>query len=196
MKGEYITVFRRKRERKTDYKKRRAAVVSKLPLLNVFLSSKYVYAHIVKPEVQGDKIISSANSQQLRRLGWMGSGKSIPACYLTGLLLAKRTKLTDMNDVIVYTGMLGYRSGSRIAAVVKGAKDGGLKVLADEESFPEDERISGKHISDYANALKNRDENLYLSKFSARLNAGLRPENIQEHFQLIKQKILELPKNE
>jgi len=55
---------------------------------------------------------------------------------------------------------------------------------------PSKERIEGKHIADYAGALKKNDINKYKKQFSAYLKNNLEPEKIVEHFNDVKARIL------
>ena len=51
--------------------------------------------------------------------------------------------------------------GSRIYAVLKGAIDAGLSIPHSPDILPSDERLSGKHIIDYAQKLKKEDVKRY-----------------------------------
>ncbi len=191
MKFAHVSTFRRKRDGKTNYKRRRSAVVSKLPLLNVFMSSKNVYAQVVRPKVAGDSVLASASSLQLTKMGWLASRKNLPACYLTGLLLGKKAVEAGLDDVIVYVGLGSYRSGSRISAVVKGAVDAGLKVRTDGEGFPDGQRVAGEHISGYARKVREVSQEALQARFSGLVRAGVDPEGLPAHFQSVRAKIME-----
>ena len=52
--------------------------------VTVQISNENTYVQIHKPELTGDKVISSAHSRFLIKKGWKGSRKDIPAAYLTG----------------------------------------------------------------------------------------------------------------
>jgi large subunit ribosomal protein L18 len=186
----YTQVFRRRREGKTDYKKRRALIISKLPFVHMFVSSRNVYAEIARATAKGDEVIASANSIQLRKLGWIASGKSIPACYLTGLLLGKKAKQAGLDEeVILYTGLKAYIPGSRLSAVAKGLVESGVKLRVDEETFANEDRISGSHIAEYAKSLKGKEE--LERRFSGFMAKKLDPEKITEVFEAVKAKIVE-----
>jgi len=73
----------------------------------------------------------------------MGSLKSIPAGYLTGILMAKKLK---KGKFIVDLGMARTLKGSRVFAVVKGLIDGGLDISANEKVFPSEDRLNGEHM--------------------------------------------------
>ena len=92
----------------------------------------------------GDKVIASAHSRYLIEKGWKGSRKSIPAAYLTGYLAGKKALGKGAKDAILYTGTRRYTQ--RMAAALKGVVDAGLKVPADPETFPPEERINGEHL--------------------------------------------------
>lgn len=141
--------YRRKREMKTDYRRRLKLLKSNLPRLVIRLSNKYVKVQIVEYQPDGDKIIAAVSSNVLKKLGWRYSCKNIPSCYLTGLMLAKKVKIKE--ELVPDLGLRQTIKGSRLYAVVKGVVDGGLKVKTSEEIFPSEERISGKHISENIN---------------------------------------------
>ena len=94
--------------------------------------------------MEGDKVLSSAHSRSLLNKGWKGSRKSIPAAYLTGYLAGKKALASGTKAAVLYTGTRKYTQ--RIAAALKGIIDAGLEVPADAETFPSEERISGKHL--------------------------------------------------
>jgi large subunit ribosomal protein L18 len=77
---------------------------------------------------------------------------------------------------------------TRVAACVKGIADSGVDIPMSEESFPDADRISGQHIADYANALKENQEQ-YNSRFSAILKNGLKPEEYPSHFEEVRFRI-------
>jgi large subunit ribosomal protein L18 len=188
----YITLFRRRREGKTNYRRRRKAVLSKRPLLYVFVSDKNTSIQVISPRVAGDRVLVSANSRELAEYGWKSSRRSIPGAYLTGLLLGAKAREAGLKDAILYTNVRAYHSGGRTAAAVKGIVDAGFKLPVGEESLPEEARISGKHVAEFATKLKETDLEGYRSKFSSLLKAGVNPEELPEHFEAAKAKILKV----
>jgi large subunit ribosomal protein L18 len=71
---------------------------------------------------------------------------------------------------------------------MKGIVDSGVSMPVSEESLPEQERISGQHIAEYAGTLKENPEE-YNSRFSAILKNGLSPEDYPSHFEEIKSRL-------
>ncbi|MBI5061804.1 MAG: 50S ribosomal protein L18, partial [Candidatus Aenigmarchaeota archaeon] len=76
-----------------------------------------------------------------------------------------------------------------IYALVKGPNDAGLKVPVGEEILPSKERISGKHIADYAAKLRVENPVVYQKQFSAYLKNDVKPEDISKHFEDVKHRI-------
>ena len=140
----YSKILRRLREEKTNYRRRQAMLMSKRDFATVKISNENIQVQIHKPEISGDKVIASAHSRFLLKQGWKGSRKNIPAAYLTGYLAGKKALGKGAQDVILYSGT--SRFTSRMSAALKGIIDAGLKVPADEESFPTEERIKGEHL--------------------------------------------------
>ena len=152
----YKMPFRRRREGKTNYKKRLKLLLSRKLRLVVRKSLKYINAQIVdyKPG-KSDLTLVSANSRELKKFGWKYSCKNLPACYLTGLIIGKRALERGIKEVILDMGLHPSTKGSRIYSLVKGAIDAGLKISVSEEVLPEEERIKGLHIANYLEKFKN-----------------------------------------
>ena len=140
----YSQILRRSREEKTNYRKRKGLLISRRDFISVHISNENTLVQIHTPEINGDKILASAHSRSLLNMGWKGSRKSIPAAYLTGYLAGKKAMTKGVKDAILYTGTRKYTQ--RIAAALKGVIDAGLKVPADKETFPNEERIKGKYL--------------------------------------------------
>jgi large subunit ribosomal protein L18 len=184
----YIQTLKRIREGRTDYRKRKAILLGKHVFATVRISNENILVQISKASINGDVVLASAHSRELLKYGWKGSRRCIPACYLTGLLAGKKAKAAGIDSCIIYTGLRGF--SSRIGACTKGIIDAGLDVPVGEDALPDEERISGKHIADYALMLKEEDEELYSKVFSAILARGLRPEDYVKHFNEVKDNIM------
>jgi large subunit ribosomal protein L18 len=185
----YRVPFRRRREGKTNYRSRRALVLSKSPRLVVRLTLKHTILQIAEAEAVGDKIIISANSRELEKMyGWLGSGGNVPAAYLTGLLCGFKAMAKGMKKVILDIGLHIPTKGSRIFAALKGVLDASVEVPHSEDILPDESRISGKHIVEYGSQLSS-DGEVYQKKFSNYLSKKLRPEKLTEHFSAVKDKI-------
>ncbi len=141
------TLKRRRRENRTDYKTRRILLTSGIPRIVVRRTNKYFILQAVESKEAQDKVTATVTSKELLKNGWNakmgGSLKSIPAGYLTGLLLVKKLK---GKKYIVDLGMARTIAGSRVFAVVKGLVDGGLNISANEIVFPSEERLNGEHL--------------------------------------------------
>jgi len=119
-------------------------LMSKRDFISVSITNENTQVQILKPEITGDKVIASAHSRFLLKDGWKGSRKNIPAAYLTGYFVGKKALSKGIDNAIVYSGTRKYTQ--RMAAVVKGVVDAGLKVPSNEETFPPEERINGEHL--------------------------------------------------
>jgi large subunit ribosomal protein L18 len=186
----YRVAFRRRREGKTDYQMRRGLVLSGLPRLVVRGSLRNVTVQIVKAEVKGDKVIASAQSDELaKKYGWMGDAGNISAAYLTGLLCGFKAAGKEVKETILDIGLQYPSKGSRIFAALKGALDAGLTIPLDKEKLPDEKRIAGQHVAEYAKRLSSNPE-AYQKQFSAQLARGLKPEELAAHFTQVREKII------
>lgn len=182
MRPVHVPLLRRRREGVTDYRSRKKAITSQKPLLVVRISNKNVSSQFVKPTVKGDVVLSAAHSKELAKLGWHGSPKSTPACYLLGLLAGKKALAAGVKEAVAYNGLVPFIRGSRVAALLKGVVDAGVAVPVGEEAFPSDERLTGKSIAEYASKLAGEDREAYEHGFSALLKGGFKPEDYPAEF--------------
>lgn len=186
MTSTHVPLLKRRREGITDYRARKRAITSSRPLLVVRISNKNVSSQFVKPTVKGDVVLSAAHSKELSKLGWKGSPKSTPACYLLGLLAGKKALSSGVKEAVVYNGLVPFIKGSRIAAFLKGVIDAGVRVPVGEEAFPSEERLSGKTIAEYATRLSSEDKGAYERSYSALLKEGFKPEEYPTQFEKLK----------
>ncbi len=189
-KQKYVPIYRRRRAGITDYRARKKIITSSVPLLAVRVSSKNVSAQFIKPKAEGDQVVSSAHSRNLKKLGWKGSTKSVPACYLLGLLAGKRAKANGIEKAYLYNGLSLFVNGSRVSALVKGVKDAGVEVPMSDEVAPSEDRLTGKANADYAKALLAEDKEKYSRIFSGLIRTGFKPEEYAENASALKQAIL------
>ena len=190
----HVPLLRRRREGVTDYRSRKRAITSQKPLLVVRISNRNVTTQFVKPTVKGDVVLSTSHSKELVKLGWHGSAKSTPACYLLGLLAGKKALAAGGKEAVAYNGVLPFIRGSRVAALLKGVVDSGVQVPVGEEAFPDADRLNGKSIADYATKLAGEDRDAYSKSFSALLKGGFRPEAYPAEFERMKATISEATK--
>jgi large subunit ribosomal protein L18 len=144
----YSVKFRRRREGKTDFKSRLALVKSRKARMVVRKTSTNIIVQFVTYAPEGDKVLGTALSGELKALGWKYSTKSTPAAYLTGYLASKRVA-GKLSEAVLDIGLSGPRKGAKIFAALKGALDGGIKIPHGKEIIPSDDRIKGKHIEEY-----------------------------------------------
>ena len=185
-KPTYNVNFRRRREGKTNYQKRLAALKSNQPRLVVGRSNKRVTAQIVQYVREGDKVIASADSKELAKYGWKAGLRNLSAAYLTGFLCGVKAKKENVTEVILDIGLLTPIKGSNAFAVLKGAVDAGLKVPHDDSAFPAEDRLKAKHIADFASKM---DDEQLKKKFSLYLKQGIDPKNLTQLFEQTKAKI-------
>jgi len=185
----YRVAFRRRREGKTDYQQRRSLVLSSLPRMVIRGSLRNVSVQLIKAEVGRDKVIVSAHSNELtKNYGWQGSKGNLSAAYLTGLLCGYRATAKGVKESVLDLGLHAPAKGSRVFAALKGVLDAGVMIPHDENKLPDEKRVQGQHVSEYAKQLVSTPDT-YQRRFSEQLSRGLRPEEITQHFSQVKQKI-------
>lgn len=184
-KSTYRVKFRRRRELKTDYRRRLSLIKSNLPRLVVRKSNNgAVTAQLVEFNMTGDRVISHVTSHDLKKFGWKGGCGNIPAAYLTGLLIGKKTAGV-VEEAILDIGMQHPARGGKLFATLKGVVDAGLNIHSSEDAYPQDSRIRGEHIAEYYASLKGKD-----AKIRCFTKCEIDLEQLPSHFDMIKQKIL------
>ncbi|MBW2971313.1 50S ribosomal protein L18 [Candidatus Woesearchaeota archaeon] len=184
----YTVGFRRKREGKTNYRRRLKLVKGRKLRLVVRPSSKNIVVQLVEYNEAGDRVIVSAHSKEIVKMGWKANCGNLPTAYLVGLLVGKKSAAKGLKDAVLDIGMGSPVNSSRYFAALKGAVDAGLDIRHSEEVLPSDDRISGKHIADYAKQLVKEKE-VYNKRFSSYLKKNLKPEELEKHFKDIKVKV-------
>ena len=180
--------FRRKRQGRTNYKKRLKILMSNKYRFVVRKSLKNFQAAIIEYNPKGDKTLFTINSKALDKLGWKGDNGNIPSAYLIGLFTGKKALEKGISEAILDIGFNQSTKGSRLYAALAGAIDSGLKIPFNPEVLPSKDRLSGEHIAKYAHALK-KDISKYNKQFSNYIKKGLNPEDAVKHFNEIKGKI-------
>ena len=138
-------VKRRRHEGKTNYSKRLKLLKGGHIRLVVRKSNRYLVLQIVESVHAQDKVLFTVTTKDLLKYGWpsekAGSLKSLGAGYLGGMLLGKRTEGKVDGKVILDSGLIPNTKGSRVYAVVKGLKNGGVDIEFSEEVVPPMEKI-------------------------------------------------------
>ena len=129
----------------TDYNQRLKLLKSGMTRAVVRKSNMNTLIQLVKFDPQGDKIVASAKSNELKKYGFKLNTGNLSAAYLTGYLLAKKSKYQE--DLIVDFGLQEVIPGNRLYSAVKGMVDGGLNVRVSEEVFPDESRVKAEHLS-------------------------------------------------
>jgi large subunit ribosomal protein L18 len=181
----YNLSFRRRRLNLTNYRKRLALLKSEVPRLVVRKTNRSVIIQLIQFTPRFDKTLVSANSVELKSVGWHPKA-NLPTAYLTAMLCAERAKKAKVENAVLDIGLQSASKGAFVYAALKGALDGGLKVPVGEVEF-DDARISGKHIAEYAKKIAGTDS--YQRQFGDYIKAGAKPEHLDVQFAEAKKKI-------
>jgi large subunit ribosomal protein L18 len=184
----YRVLFRRRREGKTDYYVRMKLLRSGKPRLVVRKTLNSMVVQVTNAKPEGDHVIASAFSKELRKQGWLGGSGNTPSAYLTGYLAGLRASKKGVKEAVLDLGLGSPSSGSRIFAALKGFVDAGVNVSHDKSILPSEERIRGEHIASYAKGLSQSNPEYYQKRFSDYLKKGLDPQRLPKHFSEVKEK--------
>jgi large subunit ribosomal protein L18 len=138
---------RRRREGKTDYRKRLALLKSRNTRIVIRKSIKNTTIQFVNYNEKGDNIVAAATSKELvKKYNWKYSTSTTPAAYLTGILAGKRAKEQGITECVLDIGRYVPVTGSKVFAGLKGVVDAGINCPHNQEKIPSKERIMGQHL--------------------------------------------------
>lgn len=166
----YTVKFRRRRQGITDYRNRLKLLKSQKPRLVIRKSLNNILAQIITYNMKGDEVILSAHSDELKKFGWNANKGNLPSAYLVGLLIGKKAIQNNIKSAILDVGSVVSTKGSRLYSALKGAVDGGLIVPHAKEILPDESRIKGRHIVEYAKLLNKNSE---IDKLFDKVKAGI-----------------------
>ncbi len=186
--GRYRVPFRRRRERITNYYKRRKLILSQKPRFVVRVTNRYIVVQVIDAKPFGDITLAAAHSKELsEKFGWKGGTKNLPAAYLVGMLAARRALEKGVREAVLDIGLKRAVKGARVFAAAKGAVDAGLSIPVGEGVLPDENRVKGVHIAEYARLLQSSAEKTPI--FSDYFKRGLDPVNVVDHFEEVVQRI-------
>jgi len=143
----YYVKPRRRREGKTDYRKRLSLLRSGKIRMVVRKSLKNTQIQFVEYKEEGDNVLVSANSKELiDKFKWKFSTSTTPAAYLTGLLAGSKAKEKGINECVLDIGRYPASTGCKVFAALKGIIDAGIVCPYSKEKLPSEDRIMGKHL--------------------------------------------------
>ena len=140
--------FRRRREGRTDYRRRQRLLRSAMPRAVVRKTLNQTLVQIVEADASGDRVVASAQSLDLKEHGWSVGTGNVPAAYLTGYLAGKRAVAKGVKAAVLDIGVQEPTKGGRVFAALQGLLDAGVEVPHSKEILPAKERIRGEHIGD------------------------------------------------
>ncbi len=144
----FRVAFRRRREGKTDYRRRQRLLRSAMPRAVVRKTLNQTLVQIVEAEAGGDRVLASAQSMDLKEHGWSVGTGNVPAAYLTGYLAGKRAVAKGVKSAVLDIGVQEPTKGGRVFAALQGLVDAGLEVPHSKEILPSKDRIRGQHIGE------------------------------------------------
>lgn len=184
-----LVKFRRKRDGLTNYRKRLKLIASGKVRVIIRRYLNNFIIQFIKFHMDGDQVLITITSKSLKKLGWDYHGGSMPSAYLTGLLAGKKAKQLGINEGVFDKGLQPSVKGSSIYAALKGVIDAGVNVPCSKEILPQEGRIKGEHIANYAKALKP-NRLIFDKQFSEYAHKKINPEDIVKKFEETKIKIM------
>lgn len=184
----FVVRIKRRRENKTNYRKRLNLLKSESVRLVIRRSLNSVLVQFIQYQPNGDKTIVSAHSNELMKFQWKSHLGNLPSAYLTGLLAGKKALEKNIEKAILDVGINKKIKKSNIYSALKGVVDSGVKIPHKEDILPSKEQVQGKSIEDYAKILL-KDPEKYKKQFSDYIKKGFKPEEFVKNFENTKQLI-------
>jgi large subunit ribosomal protein L18 len=145
-----VLPLKRRREGKTNYRKRLALLKSGKPRVVIRKSNKYITLQLVEFDLKNFKEITKFSfiSKKLENFGWNYSKNNLPASYLAGLAFGLICKKNKVKEGVLDIGLNRVTKGNRIFSALLGCVDAGLKIPYSDKNLPSEERVKGAHISE------------------------------------------------
>ncbi len=143
--------FKRRRTAETDYHRRMRMLKGDSPRAVVRVSNTQVICQLVSYQPDGDRVLASATGKNLvdnHKWPADASRKSIPACYLAGMAMAKSAIGSGHKEAILDIGLSASSKGGRVYAALKGMVEAGMEIPHSDEVLPSEDRVNGSHIED------------------------------------------------
>tara|TARA_Y100000034_G_scaffold26979_1_gene32096 strand:- start:3482 stop:4054 length:573 start_codon:yes stop_codon:yes gene_type:complete len=178
--------YKRKRLGRTNYKKRLSILKSLKNRLVIRKSLNNITVQIIQYDKNGDKILASSHSSEIKKQGWKFHTGNVPSAYLTGFLLGIKAKNKGLKEAIMDIGFNSSTKGSRIYASLKGVTDAGIKISHSKEILPDDKRIKGEHIKIFFESIKKDTKNTLFNNYK---KDNVNVSDIEKEIEDIKNKI-------
>lgn len=185
----YRVPFRRRREGKTNYHLRRKLVRSNQTRAVVRVTNSHCLIQFIEAQINGDITLSGAHSKELNNYSWNIATSNIPSAYLVGYLAGLKAKKSGISSAILDIGLNPPIYGSRVFSALKGLIDSGMNIPHSDKIFPDENRLNGSHIADYAKMLKENDEEAFKKQFSKYIQKKVDPIKITQLFENTKKEI-------
>ncbi|EQD49085.1 50S ribosomal protein L18P, partial [mine drainage metagenome] len=111
-------------------------------------SKKGFTAQIVQYRPAGDKILCTVTEKTLVKMKVYKDSNNTPASYLIGYITGLKAQKLGIDEAVMDIGRYQITKGGRISAALKGLVDSGMTIPHDKKIFPDNSRISGKHLSE------------------------------------------------
>ena len=145
----YSVPFKRKREEKTNYRKRLALLKSNKPRLVIRRTNMRIIAQIIDFNPIGDKTVLSVSNKNLKEYGFPSAVNNTTSAYLTGYLLGKLALKNKIKEAVFDMGLGISSKGNRLYSALSGVVGAGLRVPHDAKMFPSNERLKGAHVKGF-----------------------------------------------
>lgn len=142
----YTLKYRRRREGRTDYKKRLSLLKGRKTRVVIRKTNAHTKVQFVDYEPDGDVVRAAAETGHLE--GWKAGTSNLPAAYLAGYAAGVRAKKEGVSEAVLDFGMQKANAGGRLFAAAKGVMDAGIAVPVAEDALPSEERLLGAHIDE------------------------------------------------
>lgn len=176
-------IRKRRRQGVTNYRKRTTLLKGRLPRVIARRSNRGITMQLARYADDGDKILTSVSSAELRKFGWVPK-RNTPTAYLTGMLFASKAKGMVDGECVLDTGLNTPGKASILFAAAKGAIDNGVSIRSSIEF--DESRISGVHIAEYASKLAEGGKGHIFSDYAKK---GIDPKDMKALFGKARDKI-------
>lgn len=185
----HVIGLRRKRQGKTNYRKRLGLLKSGKPRLVIRITNRDTIAQIIRFEPAGDRIIVAKNAKALQKAGWKYSTGNVVSSFLIGLALGSAALQQGIKEAVLDIGLKPSVKASRTYACLKGVLKAGVQVPHDPSVLPSDGRVLGEHIVTFMQQA-HKDAGRFTHQFASLSKGGMSPAQFSADVKELMQKLV------
>lgn len=143
----------RRISKKTNYRKRKALLLSGKPRLVIRKTNKHIIIQFIDFALKGDKTITEFNSKKLEKIGLKGKNRMM--AYLAGYAAGLNASKKGVKTAVLDLGMQTAHKKGKLFSALKGVLKTGIEIPHKPAVLPEEKMIGEQEqLKKYENKIE------------------------------------------